>query len=137
MSFEIHELEKAFAVARSVTVRGDQRCFGRLSSASNLREITPRTAQALLLAQRAAPHLQRHVILTRRLFNDQSVNPGGGRGSVKIASKMALAAIQGGLRQEIEAMQEDLRLNPPSEVEQEFLESAAFGTYPKIPDGTR
>ena len=53
-----------------------------------------------------------------------------GSGISNTAGTAALAAISETLRQELEALQEDLRLSPPSEVERAFLEAAAFGTYP-------
>jgi hypothetical protein len=130
MPYSIH-LNKAIAVARTMTVRPDQRCFGRLSSASGLQEITPRVAKALRLALEAAPHLQRHVLLARKLSKAGTLGTHSAKGISSTAGMAALEAIPEALRQALEALQQDLLSNPPSAVERAFLEAAAFGTFPE------
>jgi hypothetical protein len=129
LSYGNRDLDRALAVAGTVMVRPDGRCFCRLSSASGLREITPRVAQALRLAQQAAPHLQRNVLLARKMALARALGAQDAGSLTENVGRSALAAIPEALRAAIEAVQQDLRLHPPTDEERECLESAAFGSY--------
>ena len=96
-----------------------------------MQEITPRAAKALRLALEAAPHLQRHTLLARKLSKAAALGTHAENGISNTAGVAALAAIPEALRLDLGALQEDLRLNPPTLVERAFLEAAAFGTYPE------
>jgi hypothetical protein len=133
MGFDTRDLDKAIAVANSLMTRADGRCFCRLSPASGLQEITARAAQALRLAQRAAPHLQRQVLLERKFAQAREL---GGQETGLLARKAgaaAGAAIPQEVLREIEALQQDLALSPPTEAERACLQAAAFGTYARPP----
>ena len=130
MAYVNNELDRALAVAAALVVRPDRRCFCRLSPASALREITPRVAQALRLAREAAPHLQRHVLLARKMSRARELGAPEVGSLTRNIGQEALAAIDDQLRTGIEALREDLRLSPPTAEEREVLEAAAFGSFP-------
>jgi hypothetical protein len=132
VSYGNPELDRAVAVAGSLTTRPDGRSFCRLSAATSLREVTPRVAQALRLAQKAAPHLQRQTLLVRKRELARALGAAEAGSRTQRAEMAAQSAIQEALQVELARIQEDLRLHPPTEAERQCLEAAAFG-FPGAP----
>jgi len=122
-------LDKAIALAGTVMTRPDGRWFCRPSVASGLKEVTPRVGRALKLAQQAAPHLQRQVLLARKMAMAKAMGSEDAGLHTRRASREAMAAIPEEVRKDIEALQAEFEAEPPTEAEREVLEAAAFGTW--------
>lgn len=122
-------LDKAIALAGTVMTRPDGRSFCRPSVASGLKEVTPRVAKALKLAQQAAPHLQRQVLLARKMAMAKALGSEDAGMHTRRVSREAMAAIPEEVRKGIEELQAAFEAEPPTEAEREVLEAAAFGTW--------
>lgn len=122
-------LDKAIALAGTLMTRPDGRAFCRPSAASGLKEITPRVARALRLAQQAAPHLQRQVLLARKMALAKALGSEDAGLHTRRNRKASLEAIPEEVRTALENLLAEFEATPPTEAEREILEAAAVGTW--------